>query len=524
LAALLSAALAGFAVLTVEILGVHLLAPWFGTSALVWSQQIGVVLAAMALGGWAGGRWARRSADPGRRAACLLGAGGALVSLAALLLAPFARWMLPEALSLDDAAASFVQGSLSAALLFFAPPVFLLAAVSPLLVEVRARARGAGQAAGEIGAAGTFGSLLGVFGSAFVALPLLGVRATLLATAVALLLAAALLLRGRAAGAGAVLALISSAAAFSGDPARAANLPPGAEILATQESPYQRLRVVEFPATGERWLQMNEGLDSFQSWWGGETVWSGLYYDLFALAPLYAGLPGPQSGPPRPQRFWVLGFGAGSALPPVAEALRGRPFEAVGVELDPAVAALGERWLPLPEGLRASLRVIAGADARSLLRAAPEGLDFILLDAYARQFEIPPHLATAEFFVEAAAKLRPGGVLAANIGTRARPEDDDGLLARLVASARAGFGDHLRLHRVPRSRNWILFARRDEVLADPAALAAGLPAGWPQELGAALLPGQTVNDSEIPSARAFTDDRNALTLLQARSWMVKEGE
>ena len=52
---LFAAALAGFAVLTLEILGVHWLAPWFGTSALVWSNQIGVVLLAMAVGGWWGG-------------------------------------------------------------------------------------------------------------------------------------------------------------------------------------------------------------------------------------------------------------------------------------------------------------------------------------------------------------------------------------------------------------------------------------------------------------------------------------
>lgn len=519
MAALLAAALAGFAVLTVEILGVHLLAPWFGTSALVWSQQIGVVLAAIALGGWAGGRWARSAADPARRAALLLGSGGVLIGLAALALAPFARWMLPDALSLDDAAALFVQGSVSSALLFFAPPVFLLAAVSPLLVETRARARGAGQAAGEISAAGTLGSLLGVLGSAFVALPLLGVRVSLCATAVALLLAAALLLRGRAAGASALLAIAAAAPAFLEDPAHAANLPAGAEVLAARDSTYQHLRVIEFPERGERWLQMNEGLDSFQSWWAGEaTVWSGLYYDLFALAPLYAGLPSAAAGPPRTQRFWVLGFGAGSALPPVAEALRGRPFAAVGVELDPAVAALGAEWMPLPPALRDSVRVIAGADARSLLRAAPGELDFLLLDAYARQFEIPPHLATAEFFREAAAKLRPGGVLAANVGTRARPDDPDGLLARLVASARAGFGENLRLHRVPRSRNWVLFARRDQALAEPAALAAALPAGWPLEIGAALMPGQTVNHSDVPAARPFTDDRNPLMLLQARSW------
>jgi predicted membrane-bound spermidine synthase len=518
LAALIAAALAGFAVLTVEILGVHLLAPWFGTSALVWSQQIGVVLLAIALGGWAGGRSARQSEGVERRAALLLAGGGVLVALSAVLLPFFARWMLPTSLTLDDAAASFLQGSLSSALLFFAPPVFLLAMVSPLLVEARARQRHAGQAAGEIGAAGTLGSLLGVFGCAFVALPVLGVRTTLFLTSAALLAAAALLLAGRARSGSAAMAVACAAGVFTADPAAAANLPAGAQLLEQRHSAYQSLRVIEFPATGERWLQMNEGLDSFQSWWAPGATWSGLYYDLFALAPLCAGLHTPVPGAPRPARFWILGFGAGSAMQPLAAALGERPIEAVGVELDPAVVEMGARWMPLPESAASGLRILSGSDARSLLRAAPADLDFLLLDAYAHQFEIPPHLATAEFFAEIRAHLRTGGVLAVNVGTRDLPENPEGLLARLAASARLGFGPELRLHRVPRSRNWILLARKDEALPDRAALAAAMPPGWPREIAAALLPGQTAEGSALPEAEPFTDERNALALLQARDW------
>lgn len=518
MAALIAAALAGFAVLAVEILGVHLLAPWFGTSALVWSQQIGVVLLALALGGWAGGRAARTSEGVERRAALLLAGGGALVALSAVLIPAFARWMLPASLTLDEAAASFLQGSLAAALFFFAPPVFLLAMVSPLLVEARARHRHAGQAAGEIGAAGTVGSLLGVFVCSFAALPVLGVRGTLFLTSAALLLAAGILLAGRARAASALLALACATGVFTADPARAANLPAGARLLEVRDSPYQRLRVIEFSATGERWLQMNEGLDSFQSWWAPGATWSGLYYDLFALAPLCAGIETPVAGASRPVRFWILGFGAGSAMQPLRAALGDRPVEAVGVELDPAVVALGKRWMPLPDAAQAGLQIQAGADARSLMRAAPTDLDFIVLDAYARQFEIPPHLATVEFFSELGQHLRAGGVLAINVGTRDTPQDSAGLLARLVASVRQGFGAELRLHRVPRSRNWILLARKSEPLPSRAALAAIMPSGWPREIGAALLPGQTAENQAIPEAEPFTDERNALPLLQALSW------
>src|SRR3954453_13478326 len=67
-----------------EIAAVRLLAPYFGASTIVWANTIGVVLVALSLGYWLGGRWADR--HPTHRHLCLL------TLVAALLLAavPFA--------------------------------------------------------------------------------------------------------------------------------------------------------------------------------------------------------------------------------------------------------------------------------------------------------------------------------------------------------------------------------------------------------------------------------------------------
>jgi len=508
---LLAAGLAGFAVLAVEILGVHMLMPWFGSSSLVWSQQIGIVLAAIALGGWAGGHVARRSTAPQRAAALLLGGAGVLVALAVGALDGFAAAMMPDAMTLEESAGLFLKGSFAAALLFFAPPVFLLSAVSPLLVQLRSAERGPGLAAGELSAAGTLGSLLGVFGSAFVAIPFLGVRLTLAVAAVALLLAAALLLRRLPV---AVLALLPLAALALPSQASHAHMPDGATLVEARESPYQHLRVVEF-ADGERWLQMNEGLDSYQSRSVPDNAWPGGYYDLFVLAPLYAEADRPTLAPAR---MWVLGFGAGSGLAPLAAGLDGRACEVVGVELDPAVAELGAAHMPLRPLEAVDLALVDGADARALLRAAERGLDVVVLDCYARQFEIPLHLATEEFFAEVHDKLRAGGVLALNVGLSGSVAAGDAFLGRVRRSLQSSFGDAVRMHRVPYSRNWMVFARRAAPLPDLGSMAARMPAAVPVEVAAALLPGQTV-DGPVPAAVApFTDDRNPLQLAQLRQW------
>ena len=74
----------GTGTLGAEIAAVRLLAPYFGASTVVWANTIGVVLVALSIGYWLGGRFADR--HPDGRSLCLL------TLVAALLLAavPFA--------------------------------------------------------------------------------------------------------------------------------------------------------------------------------------------------------------------------------------------------------------------------------------------------------------------------------------------------------------------------------------------------------------------------------------------------
>jgi hypothetical protein len=532
---LFAAGLAGFAVLAIEVLGVHWLAPWFGTSALVWSNQIGVVLFAMALGGWAGGRRARNAADPLRLGGGLLLIAGLLLSLGLWLMPLLAEALLPADLSLDEAATIFLGGSLGSALLFFAPPVFLLAMLSPLLVEAKARSLSliasddaptsglAGQAAGSVAAVGTLGSLLGVFGSSLFAIPILGTRTTLALTAMVLIVAGFLLLRSGGKALYLLLLMPSLAVLPSSDPGIQANLISGAKVLASRETSLQRLRVIEFE-NGERWLQMNEGLDSFQSIWSPDSKpWPGGYYDLFGLAPWYSewdqeSWAQPIPGPAR--KVWILGFGAGSSLGPVAQVYGDHAWKAVGIEIDLGLRALAEQWMPLPEGLNERVQIIDGGDARAWLRAAPNDLDVILLDAYTNQFEIPLHLATEEFFAEVHSHLRVGGVFALNLGTTESPGSEFGFADSVRGGLATVFHEQVRAHRVTHSRNWVLFARREAPFPTSKQMAEQLPAGLPVTLGGALLAGQSLDGSPLGPVHRLRDGRNPLSLAQARLWLL----
>ena len=50
----------GTAILVLELLGTRVIGPYYGASVYVWSSLIGVTLAALALGYWAGGYTADR--------------------------------------------------------------------------------------------------------------------------------------------------------------------------------------------------------------------------------------------------------------------------------------------------------------------------------------------------------------------------------------------------------------------------------------------------------------------------------
>src|SRR5438046_6472052 len=61
---LLSVALAGMAVLIIEITAIRMLAPYFGSSIFTISSVIGIILAALGLGYYLGGSLADRRPSP----------------------------------------------------------------------------------------------------------------------------------------------------------------------------------------------------------------------------------------------------------------------------------------------------------------------------------------------------------------------------------------------------------------------------------------------------------------------------
>jgi spermidine synthase len=522
-AALLAAVLvAGAGTMTVELSAVRLLAPWFGASAGVWTNVIGVVLLALAIGYLLGARLSA-GARPTRRLAVLLALAGVCAAALPALAGPVAHVFMPEGVPLHEAAGLLVWGSLATTIVLFLPAALLLGAVGPLAVEATQRARGggAGAAGGRVLALSTLGSLAGTFGTTHVLIPSLGVRATFLTAAGALLLASAVVgvaerrnapRNGYQGLSAPLLGLVLGGALVI--PGYA---PPGARAgereLVAVDSAYQRVRVLESGTGADRmrYLRVNESLDSFQSVWAPEPglLPPGFYYDHFALPLAFEGA---EAAPAR----WdiaVVGLGAGTTVRVLEGVVAaGTELGCVGFEIDPVVLALAREHFELRDV--PGREYFGGLDGRAGLALVTRTFDQVVLDAYANNMEIPPHLATVEFFREVARVLRPGGWVTANLGGFGA---DDPVVAAVARSAAEGLGAVVHLARVPFSRNVTLLARIGAEVPEPGGPGWRFAPHLDTLRGPLELPGAWTRHLERHGGTRLTDDRCPMEWLQLRS-------
>ena len=520
-------AVAGAATMVIELGAVRLLAPWFGTSSSVWTNVIGVVLAALALGYTLGARLAS-GASPLRTLGLVLLLGAGFAAWLPLAASSIAGYFMPAGVALHDAADLLVWGSLGAAAALFLPAATTLGCAGPLAVEALQRMRGgaAGRAGGHVLAASTLGSLAGTFGTTHLLIPGFGVTKTFLIAASALAVSGATLLwvtRARGVAAPAVLlALFGGGLAMSLGGASDRSAGDGETLLSASDSALQSLRVIE---TGEgdqrmRFLRVNESLDSFQSIWKPNTglLGSGFYYDHFALP--YAWTARAAGTPPPTWDVFIIGLGAGTAVRVLEGCVAPETtLRTVGIEIDADVVELGERYFGL-ENNGDSRVAIGGMDGRAALRYAGRTFDQLIVDAYANNMEIPPHLASVEAFAEMGELLNPGGWVTINVGGFGF---DDPVVRAVAAAASEGLDAEVSFGRVPFSRNISLHVRPGAKVPSPGTIAFG-SRGTPLIGGA----GQLVAPLSAPDAwkavasaefkgRAFHDDNSGMEALQLES-------
>ena len=381
-------AFAGAAGLALEVCASRLMAPFFGSSTVVWANIIGLILLYLAAGYWLGGMYADRHPSRTRLGVLLL------VAAVAIALLPFvSKPLLGLAVTaVAGASVGTVIGSFVATLLLFAIPVTLLGMVSPFALRLAlTHVDEAGATAGRLYAVSTLGSLAGTFVPALLTIPLVGTQRTILGAAILCAVGALLLLGRRALP---VLALLSVTLL----------LPPGVTkeqpgLVAEAESQYQYIDVVAQP-DGSRNLELDEGI-AVHSVWRPQTVLTGGEWDMFLAVP-------PRLAHPV-RSVLIIGDAGGTTARAFGVYYPGAHID--GVEIDPDVTAIGRQYMGLNDNPNLTVHE---ADGRSFLEASDQHWDLIIVDAY-RQPYIPFQLTTQEFFQLCERHLTPGGALALNV-------------------------------------------------------------------------------------------------------------
>ncbi len=400
---------AGIGALATEITASRLLAPYFGSSTIVWANLIGIILAALAIGYWLGGRIADRRPQPSLLGFIVL-AAAVCVAAIPFVAKPFLDLTVE---GLDNASAGAIVGSFLAVLLLCAPPVVLLGMVSPFAIRLAvASIETAGAVAGRLYALSTAGSLVGTFLPALVLIPALGTQRAFLVIAALLAVSSCFLLGAR------YLIIAAALGALAAIPPGAVKAEAG--LLHEETSYYQYIRVVERP-DGRRLLSLNEGI-AVHSVWRPDSVLTGGVWDAFLAVPPLLGRP--------LEGVAILGNAAGTTAR--ALGVYYPEAEVDGVELDPAVSRVGRRYFGMGENPRLTVH---DADARPFLRSTDRRYDLIVVDAYHQPY-VPFYLATREFFALVRERLAPGGIVALNV---AAVPDDKRLVRAIGGTLRAEF-------------------------------------------------------------------------------------
>jgi spermidine synthase len=396
----------GAAVLSVELLGTRVIAPFYGSSLYLWSALISVTLAALSLGYAIGGRLADKNAS--LSTFCLIiAAAGVWIACIPLLRSPVL--IITESLGLRSAVL------VTATLLFF-PPLALLGMISPYAIRLKALTLGeVGRTAGNLYAVSTLASVAAALTTGFILIPNIGVSRLVFVIGLVLVVTALIGLVYGKKWQGVALPVILCAAAaifLFGSPVEAAR--PEIGLMAIEESPYAEIRVVD--QDNSRYMVIDGGIHTIVD----PTTWQSLfsYVNVLDVARgMFA----------QPGRALVVGLGGGS----VVKNFHRYDWKVEAVEIDGVVTKIAREYF----GLTEKEADVYEMDARQFFISYDKTYDLIVMDAFGSS-SIPFHLVTEEAFALVKSRLAAEGVLAMNVeGVGWR----DQLVVSLAATAQRSF-------------------------------------------------------------------------------------
>lgn len=376
----------GFGLLAYELAAARILAPSIGGSTYVWTGVIGVIIAALSLGFFVGGK----VADRRNRATDLVWLLLLASAMATLTLISYDGILQSVVDSVED---NRMQAVI-AALILFAPTSFFIGMTSPYLAKLNVQSlKSTGQSIASLDMFNAIGGISGTFITGFVLFGYIGAREAIGLVAL-LLIAISWLIAPRL---NTMKRLVMSAIIFITVLTPASTID-GVVSIDTASANYKVVsgtmngRFVTGLITGPGAVQSavyQNGLSDPVFWYTNE---------MSRLAELR-----------QPESILLLGGGAFTLPQHLSEVLPDTQIDVV--EIDPKLQGISEQYFNYKSPSNVTEIF---TDARTYINQTDKRYDLILVDVYG-DASIPFSLITKEYGQALAKRLNPGGVVIANI-------------------------------------------------------------------------------------------------------------
>ncbi|MBQ7193327.1 MAG: fused MFS/spermidine synthase [Synergistaceae bacterium] len=389
----------GAATMILELAGSRLVAPFFGTSLIVWTALIGIIMSSLCFGNWFGGFLSDKRPE-GKLLGRILFMAAIIIALTAFL----SNWILTE---IQDLRLNLYASSVLTALSLFAPSSLLLGMVQPFVARLAiSEVDNSGQIIGRLSALNSAGSILGTFMGGFVLISLFPSQVILMLVASMVALLSVLVYTGAWRKIISFLLFLAvSGATFAANEFGLPFAPVGEHI----ETAYNHISVAESidRRNGRRVRIMITDPDAAQSlmYLDSPNELVSDYAKFYDLAFHF-----------KPDTKRVLMLGGGGYSVPKYILANYKDVSLDVVELDPGVTQAARKYFALQDNPKMT---IYHEDARTFLNRLGRGnydkYDAILMDTFSSAIVIPFQLTTVEAGRLLRSMLKPDGVLIVNI-------------------------------------------------------------------------------------------------------------
>ncbi len=376
----------GTIVMILELVGSRIFAPYLGTSIFVWSSLIGIILGALSLGYYLGGKLSKD--NPRLYFLSYLFSAASLLILALIIVRePILEFSMTMGVKM---------GSIFATIILFTPPSIILGMISPYVIRLKVKSvESSGATAGNLYAISTIGSIFGTFMAGFYLIPNFTSTQILIGLSIALVVLAVISakkLKNKLIFSFLVTFIIP-ASFISGNE----------NFLMETDSAYNHITVREYfhEKTQRNIRIMFLGTEAHSIIFTDSDEVFSIYAKLYRLDSLFG------------ENFKKgLTLGGGAYITPKDFLARYPDSKMTVVEIDPEVTETARKFFNFEDDQRLDIR---HEDARIFLNNNEEKFGVIYGDAFSSYYSIPFHLTTKEAIKKIYDSLTDDGIFVLNV-------------------------------------------------------------------------------------------------------------